>query len=98
METMSLTEHFGLKLKLTQTSLLFLKEDSNLKETVSTINSNVLILSDVKEKIQKVQEFLILECWSHLFKLTEVNMCFEIDTRISDNHSKMCVCTKLTLV
>ena len=69
METMSLTEHFGLKLKLTQTSLLFLKEDSNLKETVSTINSNVLILSDVKEKILEVKESI--RQWKD--RITQVN-------------------------
>ena len=69
METMSLTEHFGLKLKLTQTSLLFLKEDSNLKETVSTINSNVLILNDVKEKIVELKESV--RQWKD--RITQVN-------------------------
>ena len=77
METMSLTGHFGLKLKLTQTSLLFLKEDSNLKETVSTINSNVLLLSDVKEKILELKE--AVRQWKD--RITQVN--YEISPHIS---------------
>ena len=51
-----LSEHFSVKLDLTQKSLLFLKEDSKLEETISTINSNVLILNEIKQKIEEVKD------------------------------------------
>ena len=51
-----LSEHFSVKLDLTQQSLLFLKEDSKLEETISTINSNVLILNEIKQKIEEVKD------------------------------------------
>ena len=56
METHALTEYFSLKLDLTQKSILFLQENSNLVETLSTINSNVLLLSEIKEKIKEFKE------------------------------------------
>ena len=56
METQMLSEHFSVKLDLTQKSLLFLKEDSKLEETISTINSNVLILNEIKQKIEEVKD------------------------------------------
>ena len=56
METQMLSEHFSVKLDLTQKSLLFLKEDSKLEETISTINSNVLILNEIKQKIEEVTD------------------------------------------
>ena len=51
-----LSEHFSVKLDLTQKSLLFLKEDSKLEETISTINSNVLILNEINQKIEEVKD------------------------------------------
>ena len=56
METQKLSEHFSVKLDLTRKSLQFLKEDSNLEETVSTINSNVLVLNEIKRKIEEVKD------------------------------------------
>ena len=56
METQILSDHFSVKLDLTRKSLLFLKEDSKLEETISTINSNVLILNEIKQKIEEVKD------------------------------------------
>ena len=59
METQVLSEHFSVKLDLTRKSLQFLKEDSNLEETVSTINSNVLVLHEIKRKIEEVKDAVL---------------------------------------
>ena len=56
MDPQILSEHFSVKLDLTQKSLLFLKEDSKLEETVSTINSNVLLLNEIKQKIEETKD------------------------------------------
>ena len=56
MDPQILSEHFSVKLDLTQKSLLLLKEDSKLEETVSTINSNVLLLNEIKQKIEETNE------------------------------------------
>ena len=69
MEVQSLTDYFSVKLDLTQRSLLFLQGDSNLGETVSTINSNVLLLHEVKQKIEELKE--IVKQWKH--KVTQVS-------------------------
>jgi len=56
MDPQILSEHFSVKLDLSQKSLLFLKEDSKLEETVSTINSNVLLLNEIKQKIEETKD------------------------------------------
>ena len=59
MEPQILIDYFSTKLDLTQKSILFLKENSNLEETISTINSNVLLLNEIKEKIAELKEVVI---------------------------------------
>ena len=69
MEVQSLTDYFSVKLDLTQRSLLFLQRDSNLKETISTINTNILLLHEAKQKIEELKENV--KQWKH--KVTLVN-------------------------
>ena len=56
MEPQLLTDYFSMKLDLTHKSIQFLEEGSQLGETISTINSNVLILNDIKQKIEELKE------------------------------------------
>ena len=72
METRSLANHFSVKLDLTEKSLLFLKEESNLKETVSTINSNILILNEVKEKIEELKD--VVKYWKNSVLQVNIEM------------------------
>jgi len=46
-----LNKHFEEKLHLTEKALSFLDPDANLKETLSTNNSNFLLLAEIKQKM-----------------------------------------------
>ena len=76
MEPQILIDYFSTKLDLTQKSILFLKENSNLEETISTINSNVLLLNEIKEKIAELKEVVIQ--WKNQVAQVKTNdiMCF----------------------
>ena len=76
MEPQILIDYFSTKLDLTKKSILFLKENSNLEETISTINSNVLLLNEIKEKIAELKEVVIQ--WKNQVAQVKTNniMCF----------------------
>ena len=72
MEPQILSDYFSTKLYLTQQSILFLQDNSNVEETISTINSNVLLLSEIKEKIEELKE--VVSQWKN--RIAQVKICY----------------------
>jgi hypothetical protein len=71
MEPQALIDYFSTKLDLTQKSILFLQDNSNLEETISTINSNVLLLTEIKEKIEDLKE--VVSQWKSRVAQVKIN-------------------------
>ena len=71
MEPQTLIDYFSTKLDLTQKSILFLQDNSNLEETISTINSNVLLLTEIKEKIEDLKE--VVSQWKNRVAQVKIN-------------------------
>ena len=73
MEIQSLTNHFSVKLELTKRSLRFLEGNSNVVETISTINSNVLLLNQMKQKLEELKQ--VVKEWKH--KVLQVSILYQ---------------------
>merc|ERR1719273_2104546 len=60
MELQTLSKHFSTKLELTQRSLHFLQDNSNISETTATINSNFVLLTEIKQKVDELRQVVLL--------------------------------------